>query len=635
MQSELESLKVLMDEANLCLVLLSNQRHSCDRMDVDIDDFDYSEGQVTFRNDSIAARHDGALQEFNATSDELSGPLKRLFEWGTQHGIDTPSFESEFASKMPRSWKVDDCELAVRNIQSELATQLARLSLQAHTPHAGTPETPSSGFYIYMSSPNGCVCNSSSALYLCDDKDIAIAICRLCKRSFVPEGDDTGFYIKPVDEVSPDDQLLIEEKLDDLRLYDDPDPGLYEHRVSNETLMQAQYAIQAAKWERRMKDRRIQSRTEGLQPPQSTAGATGRPANYDKALAGLQRAVEKHRLMFLFFAVGKRKSASGWDTVDRDARPDQRIPSEEMDADGEFLFRYQWAIDQYWQDCASQFGPDVGARESTFDGDKWVVVAGSALPVWSIDEIGCGHLEDSSNAILDACKTVVRADVERRLHALVVRARDLVHDEGQSRWCSSMLVRWSYVSRLDDLIKAVKTAGIDYTDHQPDHALAASRTPPPSQEGRTTDAVTAPSINNAPVALSTTVERHATGESHYDSEEAKPPNLPFKIVESAFQVIMHGRTYTFPVRSRRLFALLVRITQRPGHRVQFDTLRQKNNVWDGYDVEDSTIRGAVMRLKNQLRVAKMAQLAQAISTGTFDNRQYVILNPAALSKKSN
>jgi hypothetical protein len=117
--------------------------------------------------------------------------------------------------------------------------------------------------------------------------------------------------------------------------------------------------------------------------------------------------------------------------------------------------------------------------------------------------------------------------------------------------------------------------------------------------------------------------------------EADAATLPFQIVESAFQVTMNGRTHTFKGRSTKLFALLLRIARRPGHRVQFDSLREKGDVWDGYDADDSTIRGAIKRLKDRLRGARMEALASSISTGTFENRQYVIMASDCLPAKSN
>lgn len=107
--------------------------------------------------------------------------------------------------------------------------------------------------------------------------------------------------------------------------------------------------------------------------------------------------------------------------------------------------------------------------------------------------------------------------------------------------------------------------------------------------------------------------------------EAGVGSSSFQITETAFEVRSNGLSHRFTGRSTKLFALLARIARRPGHRVQFDSLRALGDVWDGCDVDDSTIRGAVKRLKDRLRGAGMSPLADRISTGTFENRQYVIL----------
>ena len=77
-----------------------------------------------------------------------------------------------------------------------------------------------------------------------------------------------------------------------------------------------------------------------------------------------------------------------------------------------------------------------------------------------------------------------------------------------------------------------------------------------------------------------------------------------------------------------MFALLDRISRRPGYRVLFDDLRAVGDVWDGLNVEDSTIRGAVARLRRLLSEHAMSDLAGRITTGTYQGRAYVVLQVA-------
>jgi hypothetical protein len=104
---------------------------------------------------------------------------------------------------------------------------------------------------------------------------------------------------------------------------------------------------------------------------------------------------------------------------------------------------------------------------------------------------------------------------------------------------------------------------------------------------------------------------------------------PLHVDEDTFTVTFQRRVYTFRPRIKLLFALLARISRRPGHRVYYDTLRDAGDVWNGHRVAESSIRSAVRRLRNVLREAKMDGLAAQISTGTYQCREYVVLNGAS------
>lgn len=94
--------------------------------------------------------------------------------------------------------------------------------------------------------------------------------------------------------------------------------------------------------------------------------------------------------------------------------------------------------------------------------------------------------------------------------------------------------------------------------------------------------------------------------------------------DQRFIVRLNGCEYPFTRRNKQLFALLERINRRPGHRVDFDVLRSVGDVWDGAHVEDSTIRGAVTRLRRVLRHNGLASVAKRIVTGTYQNNPYIV-----------
>jgi DNA-binding winged helix-turn-helix (wHTH) protein len=103
----------------------------------------------------------------------------------------------------------------------------------------------------------------------------------------------------------------------------------------------------------------------------------------------------------------------------------------------------------------------------------------------------------------------------------------------------------------------------------------------------------------------------------------------FAVDEATFTVTHLERQCKFSARMKLLFSLMVRISRRPGYRVLFDTLRDHGGVWDNYPVEDETIRGAVKRLRDHLKNNGLTDVAAAITTGTYENRGYVLLDFAA------
>lgn len=98
--------------------------------------------------------------------------------------------------------------------------------------------------------------------------------------------------------------------------------------------------------------------------------------------------------------------------------------------------------------------------------------------------------------------------------------------------------------------------------------------------------------------------------------------------DQTFTVRCGGRAYRFTARNKQLFALLDRVRRRPGHRVSFDDLRANGDVWDGSQVEDSSIRGAVARLRKLLKTHGMDALAERVTTGTYQGRGYIVLQTA-------
>lgn len=125
------------------------------------------------------------------------------------------------------------------------------------------------------------------------------------------------------------------------------------------------------------------------------------------------------------------------------------------------------------------------------------------------------------------------------------------------------------------------------------------------------------------------VEVHAEGDRPKDEEDQEQSaHATLELDDQSFTVRFGSASYRFTGRNKQLFALLERINRRPGFRVQFDDLRSKGDVWDGSPVEDSTIRGAVTRLRKVLKSHDMVRLADRIATGTYRGSRYIVLHQA-------
>ncbi|HEY4309309.1 MAG TPA: hypothetical protein VGN12_07640 [Pirellulales bacterium] len=281
------------------------------------------------------------------------------------------------------------------------------------------PVMPTTCFYIYLAKSPASLPAPSTVFYCIDDAALAEQLCELFNQEY---GTDTCLSLCASSEsVSPQDQLLFDEALDELRLYDDPDPGIYDITPTQQTLDCAQFAIRLQRWEDLLRAR--------LPAPQQEP----RPENRDidepaqqleEALLALHKAVDHHRLTFLFFANPRRFNplnlGTSWETLYRDEHPQTRIPVEAVDDDGEFLFKYRWTLDCFAQTAISRFGPGDGDRAVVIGPEgEFVPVEGGSQPHWSLDEIACQHLEQSSDRILNACKQLLRMDARRQFHELI------------------------------------------------------------------------------------------------------------------------------------------------------------------------------------------------------------------------
>lgn len=300
-----------------------------------------------------------------------------------------------------------------------------------------------------------------SVFYCADDEWMAIELCKLFKSEFgqfcdhefsqiVVSGDDTTQLVR------------LRAAVDEVSLYQDPDPGIYDPEPTQDLLQLANYYSRATQWESLLVTLRKQEpkeyRTNG--PEQGAATATG---ELDiQAFERVRILLEKHRLMFLYFAVPKQINplVTGNKWQPDSLKPDQfpKFKSDEIDDDGEFLFTYRRRLEQFVQTCYSKFGSGAGSKPRVLTEDGTVVdVEGGSLPAWYLDDGACVYLDESAEQILASMRDAARKGQSRLLQPFIKAIKDALHDQGKSKWYASEPVRWEYVSRLDSILHELRT----------------------------------------------------------------------------------------------------------------------------------------------------------------------------------
>lgn len=308
-------------------------------------------------------------------------------------------------------------------------------------------------FYLHVGSGD---LSPSNVFFEVDDELLARDLCKLFADEFGAARDGVfDFKSLPTDSLSV--EVRITEALDELRLYDDPDPGIYDPPPSRQTLLRAEYARRAQIWADLIQQRRNGQNKSAV--PQAAAEMTTKVDV--QSLETIRRLLEKHRLIFLYFAVPKRinpmNRENQWETLRDDKFP--QIPSEEIDSEGEFLFVHRRKLENFAQAAVGQFGTGLGNKPRIMnESGKVVDLEGGSHPFWMVDETACVYLDESADTILEACRAAVRRSADRLVSRFMQRIRTALHDEGQTKWYASNLVRWSFLMRLDEALHALKHA---------------------------------------------------------------------------------------------------------------------------------------------------------------------------------
>jgi len=91
--------------------------------------------------------------------------------------------------------------------------------------------------------------STGNVFYRVAGEQSAKTLCRLFSREYTSDDGRPYFSLKCADEVDLDEQILLDEAIDTLEIYDDPDPYVYDPPATYETLMCAEYARRAKRWD--------------------------------------------------------------------------------------------------------------------------------------------------------------------------------------------------------------------------------------------------------------------------------------------------------------------------------------------------------------------------------------------------
>jgi hypothetical protein len=110
-------------------------------------------------------------------------------------------------------------------------------------------------FYLFASPAGAPDESSSTVFYKVKGDSLAVSLCQLFTREYSDTEGHPTFHHKAAPLISTEAQILLEEAIDWLNVYDDPDPGVYDPSPPKYVLLLAQYAVRARKWEELLVDR--------------------------------------------------------------------------------------------------------------------------------------------------------------------------------------------------------------------------------------------------------------------------------------------------------------------------------------------------------------------------------------------
>jgi hypothetical protein len=149
--------------------------------------------------------------------------------------------------------------IGTRNPQDVANLILQRLGHTQSKPNLSEPTrrkpTDKRAFYIFAMPTEIWGDPFGTVFYKLHGEDLVMSLCRLFMKEYTGTDGCPSFQDRAAAEFYVDDQVLLDESIEWLGNYEDPDPGIYDPRPPTNTLVRAQYAMRARKWEELLRAR--------------------------------------------------------------------------------------------------------------------------------------------------------------------------------------------------------------------------------------------------------------------------------------------------------------------------------------------------------------------------------------------
>jgi TIR domain-containing protein len=131
-------------------------------------------------------------------------------------------------------------------------------------------------FYLFACSSGAPDESPQTVFYVTRGESVANFLVGLFLREY--DDNDAAFRLKDAESISPEEEVLLDEMLDVLAIYDEPDRGVYDPEPSADVHLRAQYAVRARKWEELFR-RRITAGDRDSDPGDKESAGRERPVD--------------------------------------------------------------------------------------------------------------------------------------------------------------------------------------------------------------------------------------------------------------------------------------------------------------------------------------------------------------------